>query len=96
MSQVATKTRKATACNATAPGVTQVTRYANAKTGSTARAILIPRKKSLIERAYRLAEACGLPLWNQDEAHASGVCGSKWSSGGGSFCKRWGQATRAL
>jgi hypothetical protein len=22
----------------------------------------------LIERAYQLAEACGIPLWNQDEA----------------------------
>ena len=30
-------------------------------------AILMPRKKSLIERAYQLAEACGIPLWNQDE-----------------------------
>src|SRR5258708_22197019 len=39
---------------------------------------------------------CGLHLWNQDEAHASGVCGSKWSSGGGSLCKRVGPATRAL
>lgn len=30
--------------------------------------ILTRRKKSLIERAYQLAEACGIPLWNQDEA----------------------------
>src|SRR5437868_8839798 len=60
--------RKATACNATAPGVTQATRYANAKMGSTVCAMLMPRKKNLIERAYQLAEACGLPLWNQDEA----------------------------
>jgi hypothetical protein len=29
----------------------------------------MPRKKNVIERAYQLAEACGLPLlWNQDEA----------------------------
>ena len=27
-----------------------------------------PEKKRLIERAYQLAEACGIPLWNQDEA----------------------------
>ncbi len=27
-----------------------------------------PRKKRLIELAYRIAEACGLPLWCQDEA----------------------------
>jgi hypothetical protein len=26
------------------------------------------QKKSLIERAYQLAEECGIPLWNQDEA----------------------------
>ena len=28
----------------------------------------MPRKKNLLERAYQLAEACGIPLWNQDEA----------------------------
>lgn len=28
----------------------------------------MPSKKNLIERAYQLAEACGIPLWNQDEA----------------------------
>src|SRR5712692_41273 len=60
--------RKATASNRTARGATRAMRYANAKMGSTACMILMLRKKSLIERAYQLAEACGIPLWNQDEA----------------------------
>ena len=29
------------------------------------------QKKTLIERAYQVAEACGIPLWNQDEAGPS-------------------------
>ena len=43
-------------------------RDANAKMEFIACAILVPRKKRLIEWAYQLAEACGIPLWNQDEA----------------------------
>ena len=31
----------------------------------------MPRKKNVIERAYQKASACGLPLWNQDEAGPS-------------------------
>ncbi len=30
-----------------------------------------PEKKSVIERASQLAEACGIALWNQDEAGPS-------------------------
>lgn len=35
---------------------------------STASMIPMRRKKSLIELTYQVVEACGLPLWGQDEA----------------------------
>ena len=35
---------------------------------STASMIPMRRKKSLIELTYQVLEACGLPLWGQDEA----------------------------
>src|SRR5215469_14314655 len=60
--------RKATACFATAPGVTLGPPTACAKMASTACVTRKPREKRLIELAYRVAEACGLSLWCQDEA----------------------------
>jgi hypothetical protein len=53
----------------TAPGVIPAERPRRARTGRSTRVkIPIRREKTVIERAYVLAERLGLPLWCEDEA----------------------------
>ncbi len=54
-----------------APGTPSEPHCECAKKGFTGCMTPDPEQKRLIERAYQVAEACGLPLWCQDEAGPS-------------------------